>query len=556
MTRARATCEIVQTHLTKSRPMKAVFRGGALVLGGVGVVKGYKEFRIYDISHPLHSVALDKTVQSLEAGYRLTSFLGSLGWIYLNVELSSQYYERIEGLDEDTIKSRMESVHEKQSVTLLNMLTSLGGVFIKLGQGISTLKGGGLPPAYAKTLSVLQDKVPHVDFSELENLVAIELGKSLEEIFVDFNRVPVASASLAQVHKATLERDGELVDVAVKIQYPAVGYYLQSDLLASRIAARMLAWWNDVFADLPEQFKFFESALRKELNFVTESENTIRARRNFEDNDSVYVPRVYPELVSSHVLTMEYINGVKGTDLHGIRGLGITTSQAATLLCEALAEQMFSHGFIHADPHPGNVFFRRVGTGPQIVLLDHGLYSFIDDDYRRDMADFFTHIVFKNDAEIANHCNRHGIKHPNLFATMFIIQSYDSVGQGMILEEKTGSMSALHKKARGSSDFRSQWREMIVSVPPAVRLMLRSMFILRGFNQELGSNINRFVVMARVAARNGVSASQSRFFRILHSMVFEYRLAVISLQSWAMGVASHLVLSYFRLSLLANMMQK
>jgi predicted unusual protein kinase regulating ubiquinone biosynthesis (AarF/ABC1/UbiB family) len=221
-------------------------------------------------------------------------------------------------------------------------------VFVKFGQECALLQGM-VPQVYCTTLKKLQDEVPSVSFDVVKQVIYEDFGKSVDELFTYFEEKPFAAASLAQVHKAKL---GD-TEVAVKIQYPMVRHFYRADLYSRSVLIRVLSKFYPELKteNMEEQIKATENLLQEELDFINEAQNAKTAAKNFSHRKDVYVPYVYDKYLSKRVLIMEYIHGVKVTDVEKIKKMGFSNRDVAVILFEAMAEQIFSHGFLHGDPH-------------------------------------------------------------------------------------------------------------------------------------------------------------------------------------------------------------
>jgi len=245
---------------------------------------------------------------------------------------------------------------------LLRTAIKLEGLLIKACQFIGT-RADILPDEWVATLSVLHDRVPPRPFEMIRAQIERELGRPLESIYPSFNPQPIASASLAQVHEARL-CDGRRC--AVKVQYPGIEARVNADLRNLMFVLRILARLEHNFdfrAVAREMLKY----VPMELDFVNEGHNCERIGRNLAARADVTVPKVYWELTSRRVLTMEFMEGVKITELEGT---AINRHDVAQKLVEIYCEQILRDGFFQADPHPGNIL---VQPGPRLVLLDFGL---------------------------------------------------------------------------------------------------------------------------------------------------------------------------------------
>ncbi|HEX8423046.1 MAG TPA: AarF/UbiB family protein [Pyrinomonadaceae bacterium] len=249
-------------------------------------------------------------------------------------------------------------------------LERLGPTFIKLGQLLST-RADILPPPYLEALTRLQDNVGPFSFADVERIVEDELGVRLSKAFNRFDSVPMASASLGQVHRAEM-RDGR--EVVVKIQRPEIREQIVQDVAA----LEELATFLDSHTEMGKRYDFaqmlseFRKSLLRELDYRDEAGHLKEFAENLRDFDLILIPRPVEDFTTSRVLTMDYIHGKKITALHPLRRLEINGTQLAEQLFRAYLQQILVDGVFHADPHPGNVFLT---DDERVALLDLGMVS-------------------------------------------------------------------------------------------------------------------------------------------------------------------------------------
>jgi predicted unusual protein kinase regulating ubiquinone biosynthesis (AarF/ABC1/UbiB family) len=249
------------------------------------------------------------------------------------------------------------------------------GILIKLGQFMSA-RIDLLPEEYTRILAQLQDSVPPADFTVIKQRLRTDLGKNPEEVFASFNDIPIAAASLGQVHEAIL-KDGRRV--AVKVQYPGIQRIVQADLRAARWASGFLQrFLRQIRFDI--LYQEFSRILQQELNYIQEARNAERFHQNFDGDDRIIVPKVIWDYTTPHVLTLEFVEGIKITEFEAIRAAGVELPALARLLMESYMKQLFAHRFLHGDPHPGNLFVRPgqaspegLARNPVLVFVDFGL---------------------------------------------------------------------------------------------------------------------------------------------------------------------------------------
>lgn len=258
-----------------------------------------------------------------------------------------------------------ELQHRRGAARTLDTAASLGGVLIKAGQFAST-RPDLLPSAYVAGLAALQDRVPPQPWSVIEPTIGRELGRPPGEVFAALEPEPVAAASIAQVHRARLP-DGRAV--AVKVQYPAMAEIAAADLAALELIAATIVRLEPAVR-LGPIVDYLRQTLPLELDFRREAKALADLRDALAGRDDVVIPAVIDELSTARLLVMEWVDGIKITDRAALLGAGIDPRAVARTLNDLYAEQLFRRGFLHADPHPGNLL---VQPGPRLVLLDHGL---------------------------------------------------------------------------------------------------------------------------------------------------------------------------------------
>jgi predicted unusual protein kinase regulating ubiquinone biosynthesis (AarF/ABC1/UbiB family) len=271
-----------------------------------------------------------------------------------------------------------------------------GGVLIKLGQFLS-VRVDILPPEVTSELRGLQDEVPAVPAAEILAVVAGEFGRPVDDVYARFAPEPVAAASLAQVHKATLA-DG--VEVVVKVQRPGIDRMVHTDLAALRLAKRWLKWYRPVnrHADLDRLYEEFSRTTRAELDFVAEGRHADRFAADFAGDPGVYIAEVEWEYTTPRVLTLENVASIKIDDLAAMASAGIDRTQVARRLYDTYLDQLFIHSFVHADPHPGNLFvcpLERPAGAPDdtptpfiLIFVDFGMVAEVPEALRGAMREF------------------------------------------------------------------------------------------------------------------------------------------------------------------------
>ncbi|BDG47372.1 AarF/ABC1/UbiB kinase family protein [Parageobacillus sp. KH3-4] len=248
------------------------------------------------------------------------------------------------------------------------VLQELGPTFVKLGQ-IASTRPDLLPEEIIRELEKLQDQVSPFSFEEVRNIVQKELGADLNQIFRQFADVPLAAASIGQVHQAILH-SGE--KVAVKVQRPNIANVIETDLEILQdlaiLAERRLEWAARY--QIRDMVDEFSRSLRAELDYTIEARNAEKISNQFKNDPNIYIPKVFWEYSTKKVLTMEYVEGVKFNELERLKQNGYNLKNLADRLTKAIFRQIFIEGFFHGDPHPGNVL---VLPGEAIAFIDFGM---------------------------------------------------------------------------------------------------------------------------------------------------------------------------------------
>jgi ubiquinone biosynthesis protein len=271
----------------------------------------------------------------------------------------------------------------------------LGPTFIKLGQVLAT-RPDLIPMSLVEELRLLQDRVPPFPGEDAKREIELQLGRPVEQLFARFDVVPLAAASIAQVHRATLQ-DG--TEVVVKVRRPHLETQIARDLDVLTSLAGLLE------DNVPESRQFspraiadeFRRSIWREIDLTREARNIERFARNFRGDRTVHVLRNYPELSGKAVLTLEFIDGMKASDVAAIEAAGIDRSDLARRGVEFVVKQIFEHGFFHADPHPGNIFVLADG---RIAPIDMGMMGQLDRDLRDALLELLVGVLLGDGGKI------------------------------------------------------------------------------------------------------------------------------------------------------------
>ncbi len=270
---------------------------------------------------------------------------------------------------------------------LRRTLEQLGATYIKLGQFLSG-RADLLPPEYIEELSKLLDTAPPVPSTEIHEMIEDELGAAVEQLFATFDDMPIASASIGQVHRATLF-DGQ--EVVVKVQRPGIEQVVDADLDLLLRQARFLESRSETMRDynIVAIGQELAESLREELDYQVEGRNAERLRNNLAKDPRYRVPQVYWSLTSRRVITLEYLDGIQLNELHRLREAGYDLAELAQVGVEAYLKQVFVDGFYHADPHPANILV----VGAQIGFVDFGTAGYLTPSQKGMLGDMFLQIL-------------------------------------------------------------------------------------------------------------------------------------------------------------------
>ncbi|CAG8260745.1 unnamed protein product [Penicillium nalgiovense] len=462
------------------------------------------------------------------------------------------------------LASSIAAVHARNAERLSDLLRHNGGLYLKIGQAIA-MQSAILPPEFQAMFSRMFDDAPQNDWKDIEKVIREDFGKSPEEAFgISFTGAPDkgvmerkarASASVAQIHWARLQ-DG--TEVAIKIQKREIVQQLAWDLWAFKVVTYIYSKMFDIpfYSLVP----YISERLSLETDFVNEADNSenmaklVAAEPRLRNR--VYIPRVYRELSSKRVMTAEWVEGVRLWDKDAITrpwrggwgqgspgchgtpldrpevnsadrnlgasktkpdrtywrgrnnrgGLGLSLKDVMTTMVDLFSAQMFLWGYVHCDPHPGNIFIRRKPSGePELVLIDHGLYIHMEPGFRHEYARFWKALLTFDNRTLGEIVKGWGVNNPDFFASATLMRPY----KGGDMSTQRG-LKGLSKRERAERHYEMQqgMRKAIRDIlgdetkwPQELIFIGRNLRIVQGNNQFLGSPVNRVKITGIWASR-------------------------------------------------------
>ncbi|KAB1217741.1 hypothetical protein CJ030_MR3G014849 [Morella rubra] len=445
------------------------------------------------------------------------------------------------GLPEGSVeRSKIKhEVHVRSAHKLQELCFRNGGIYIKLGQHIGQLEYL-VPQEYVQIMrESMLNKCPVSSYDQVCEVIKKELGDTPDKIFSEFDRSPIASASLAQVHVARTH-DGQ--KVAVKVQHShmtdtAAADYATVDLVVKTVhqffptldyrydyaGAFVPAGYLSMVLDY-RKIRYRRSRCQ-ELDFLLEAKNSEKCLDNFRKlsphiADYVYAPKVYWNLSTSKLLTMEFMDGAQVNNVKAIQRLGIQTNEVAKLVSQAFAEMMFRHGFVHCDPHFANLLVRPLPSSkrsilgkrkPQLILLDHGLYKELDFQTRTNYAALWKALIFADANAIKENSVKLGAGEDlyALFAGILTMRPWnrvvDTAVDHLVIQGDDNERSELQMYA---SQYFPQIAELLRRLPRVILLMLKTNDCLRAVNNALmhGSSLQTFLIIGKVSSESLIEA--------------------------------------------------
>jgi predicted unusual protein kinase regulating ubiquinone biosynthesis (AarF/ABC1/UbiB family) len=395
--------------------------------------------------------------------------------------------------------------HRRQAQKLVNITIGLGPTFIKIGQSLST-RVDFFPPIYTEALSQLQDRVPAFSTVEAIRIIETELGADIETLFAEFDRVPIAAASLGQVHRARL-RTG--ISVVVKVQRPGLQQLFELDF---HVIEKLL-WWIDLLLpkkrsiELRAIYQEFFTLLFQEINYTNEGQNADRFRTNFKESQLVVAPEIYWKYTTDKVLTMSYLPGIKIDDRVKLEACGFNPKQINQLGICCYLKQLLVDGFFQADPHPGNMAIMADG---KLVVYDFGMMAELKHISTDRMIETFWAVMKKDSIAVTN-----GLIELGLIEQVDDMRSIKRVIE-FLLERFTDRPVDIKEFELIKSEITTLFVQQPFQMSPEMSFILKALSTLDGIARTLDPDYNLviaaqpFIRSFAIAERGNIVGKLSR----------------------------------------------
>lgn len=420
--------------------------------------------------------------------------------------------QKLLGLGEMQIPFHSEGILAKPIAERMRLaLEELGPTFIKLGQILSSRRDL-VSEEYYQELSQLQGHVPPFPLKDVYRVIKESLGISVKKCFLVFDKTPIGSASIGQVHRAQL-KDGSIV--AVKVQRPNIRELIEMDLaILADIAAFVSKYAPELSGLNPENLVAeFSSVLLQELDFNHEASNIERFEKQFQDDPNIHVPVVYRDFSSSCVLVMEFLSGIAINDLRALKKHHLSPEVIAERMTQLIYKQIFTFGFFHADPHPGNMVILSEGV---VGLYDYGMMGSFTPAFRRNIARLVIGLVQKDYDQVMSSIlgmSQEGFVRDS---ANLLTQVEEFCDQNL-----AGTLRDIHMGAV-LTKLLELLRKNHLRMKSNFYLGIKALIQVEAIGQELDPNLN-FIMLGSSYATEVLTESYKpkRFFKILHNLVAE-----------------------------------
>jgi ubiquinone biosynthesis protein len=381
-------------------------------------------------------------------------------------------------------EKELSPTHLRAANRILGLALDMRGVMIKMCQAVAT-RSDMFPKEFIDRLKQCHDAVPPKSFDVVRGVVERELGKPLDAVFSEFDEQPLASASLAQVHRGKLH-DGR--DVAVKVQYPDIEDIMRTDLANMRRVCRIYELFDRQPLPLLPLLTELTTHLGYELDFIREADCAERVRDLFADDPHVKIPEIYREWCTPQVLVMELVSGIKITEKDELAAAGLDAADVLQDLMHIYVRMILAAGFFQADPHPGNLFVTPEG---QVVVLDFGLSKELPEGFGLGLFELMFSLMTFNESAMVRAFGELGFRSKSGDDSTFL-----HIARRMVSRSDTGAFEGEFTEDMTDELFEAIREDPVAEVPSDFVLVARVFSLLSGIAHTLGSRANVLQAMS------------------------------------------------------------
>lgn len=465
---------------------------------------------------------------------RITQFFA---WQFIKLLLLDVIFPRL-GLGEYARRTRRKRI-QRIAISYRDLAIEMGGVLIKVGQFLST-RIDILPAEFINELTGLQDEVPPVQYEQIRDVVEGEFGTAISDVFISFDRTPLAAASLGQVHRAEIidqidtdsnheplsranfksNPNRDIRSVVVKVQRPDIENIIRTDLDALSTVGKWIDRYPPISRrmDVKALIQEFSRILFEEIDYLSEGRNAEIFSEQFQAKPRIRVPKVIWSHTTKRVLTLENVWGIKITDYEAIERAGVDKSEVASLLIDTYFKQIFEDGFFHADPHPGNLFVNPIPLMPpltnifgdsthqsrvfwQLTFVDFGMAGTVPENLKRGLREMLIGVGTKDSSRVIRAYQQMGILLPGAD-----LERIESAGADIFDRFWGRNMEELSNISPDeiitlTKEYRELLYEMPFQIPQNVIFLGRTVSILSGICTGLDPEFNIFDHLAPFAQK-------------------------------------------------------
>ncbi|GAA6034088.1 hypothetical protein JCM8097_000689 [Rhodosporidiobolus ruineniae] len=552
--KAKTTKKVVlrlECTVCKYKMQLALKRCKHFELGGDKKQKGHSGGRRTDGAPLLRNAAMGIAVGASfvlwDREFNARAFARSLRTAVFGVTLALDFKLNFD----PSSPEKIEAIHARTARRLSDLVDKNQGLYVKLAQSLA-IQAAILPKPYREVFAGIFDAAPAVEWEEVVRTFISEFGQHPDDAFLTIDHTPIASASIAQVHRARLKpppgqaewKDDNEGWVAVKVRKEAIPKQMDWDLFCYRA----LLWSYEKLFELPVAFisQYVSEQMRKEADLTHEAKNAEETMRFLANEpilrEKVTVPKVYQEWSGKSVMTAEFVDACRLTDKERLAKWNLPLKETMDIATELFSAMVFQWGHVQADPHPGNILVRphpSRPTHPQVVLIDHGLYIDLPETFRQQYCLLWRSLFVGDVQKIEDIAASWGIRreNSNIFASLTLLRPHKL--------RRTKAEEAAQKEKKAVSEYEAQvglkerLKTMLESeelIPRELIFVTRAMRMMQGNNQTVGSPTNRINILAHYAARGLAQTHHSYSSSLTQSLLHPSTLKTYLAESFRLAV--------------------